>query len=370
MKITVFGSFAELPRYCREWARFPTVRNFFLSLDWFEILSEYGLQKDYQPRIYVVCDDQGTPLGALYCCSTGPGGKLASLTSFYTVEYGPVICATEAQPILRALMAFIVAERPRWHSIDLRFLRAESMVLPTLLAVLREHNFAPYRFFQYRNWFAPVAGVAFNEYFGARPSQLRNTVRRRSKKAEQEYQVEIRILSEPGAQLENAISGYTRVYNSSWKHVEPFPEFMPALIRRCATLGILRLGELRLDGESVAAQVWISTPERAVIYKLAYDEKFKHLSAGSVLSARLFEQALDVDHILELDYGVGDEAYKRDWMTEVRMIEGVVAFNLRTAAGLVRAIAELGRRLWRSIRRKILDRPSERHADLVLRNET
>ena len=43
-------------------------------------------------------------------------------------------------------------------------------------------------------------------------------------------------------------------------------------------------GVVRVDGEPIAAQIWIVKDRRALIYKMAYDEKHAKLSAGSVLT--------------------------------------------------------------------------------------
>lgn len=56
----------------------------------------------------------------------------------------------------------------------------------------------------------------------------------------------------------------------------------------------------------------------AYIHKLAYLEAAKPLSPGSVLSAALFRHVIDVDRVELVDFGTGDDPYKRDWMEAVR----------------------------------------------------
>ena len=68
---------------------------------------------------------------------------------------------------------------------------------------------------------------------------------------------------------------------------------------------------LYLDQTPVAAQLWLTHNGIASIYKLAYDEEATRYSAGTVLTAAMFEQALDVDRVAEVDYLNGDEPYKR-----------------------------------------------------------
>jgi hypothetical protein len=40
----------------------------------------------------------------------------------------------------------------------------------------------------------------------------------------------------------------------------------------------------------------------------------KPLSAGTTLSAALFEHVIDVDKVDLVDFGTGNDPYKRDWM--------------------------------------------------------
>jgi CelD/BcsL family acetyltransferase involved in cellulose biosynthesis len=65
------------------------------------------------------------------------------------------------------------------------------------------------------------------------------------------------------------------------------------------------------------------------IFKLAYDERFAQLSAGSVLTSQLMRQVIDVDRVAVVDYLTGDDAYKRDWMSHRRERVGVRALQLR-----------------------------------------
>src|SRR5690606_21002064 len=71
------------------------------------------------------------------------------------------------------------------------------------------------------------------------------------------------------------------------------------------------------------------------IYKLAHDPDYNALSVGSLLTAHMFEHAIDVDQVSEIDFGVGDEPYKRDWTDTRRQRIGLQAVNLRTLRGFL-----------------------------------
>ena len=87
-------------------------------------------------------------------------------------------------------------------------------------------------------------------------------------------------------------------------------------------------------------KLWITAERKAIIYKLAYDEQYRELGVGSVLSREMFRVAIDEDHVDEIDYGVGSELYKKDWMASVREIYGVEAFNQKSLIGLLLSTME------------------------------
>ena len=159
------------------------------------------------------------------------------------------------------------------------------------------------------NHVLPVAGRSYAEYLAARPGALRTTLKRKAKK------VAVEVLTWFAGE---AWAAYERVYAASWKPEEGDP----ALLRRFAeaegAAGRLRLGLARHEGAVVAAQFWTVESATAWIHKLAHLDNAKPLSAGTTLSAALFEHVIDVDRVEWVDFGTGDDPYKRDWMEQVR----------------------------------------------------
>ncbi|HQT26891.1 MAG TPA: GNAT family N-acetyltransferase, partial [Burkholderiales bacterium] len=178
---------------------------------------------------------------------------------------------------------------------------------------------------------------------------LKNTLKRKSKQLLASSETRIEILTEPES-LGEAIAAYEKVYNSSWKVPEPYPDFMPGLIRTCAENGWLRMGIVHIGEEPVAAQVWMVKDGIASIYKLAYDERFSKLSAGSVLTSKLMEHVIDVDKVHEVDYLTGDDDYKKDWMSARRERWGIVAYNGRTFRGFLEGMLNLAWKKYKEVR--------------------
>jgi hypothetical protein len=284
--------------------------DFFRSSEWFRCLHTTSGQGI--PRAFVS--------GELALICTREGSTLHGLTNFYTQEFGPV-----GRGDLRAIARAIADDHP--VTVKLQYLRDADC--DRMAAALRDVDFFVRPYFMYENWHVELAGRSFAEYLKGRPSQLRNTIERRRKKLAAAHRYAVTLSSKP-----DRVNDFIAVYERSWKRPEPYPMFIPALAETCAALGILRLGLLYVDDEPAAAQFWITTPKKALIYKLAYDERWKHFSVGSILSLAMFRQAIEDDCVEEIDYGVGSEPYKRDWMERKRDVCGLIAFSMRTARGV------------------------------------
>src|SRR5437879_2639242 len=212
-----------------------------------------------------------------------------------------------------------------------------------LVEAFKAAGFVVQTYFSFGNWYLPVNGRSFAQYSESLPSVLKNTLNRKRKKLEKTGRAKIEIVT-GGPSLDAAIDAYMKVYLSSWKQPEPHPEFVPGLIRTCSAMGALRLGIVYVDGGPAAAQLWIVHHGNALIYKLAYDERFGELSVGTTLSATLFQHALDVDKVTEVDYLSGDDAYKKDWMSHRRERWGILALNPRTPRGVLAIARHVGGR--------------------------
>ena len=155
------------------------------------------------------------------------------------------------------------------------------------------------------------------------------------------------------ANIERDIDSYQEVYEASWKTHEPYADFVPSLIRRLADIGMLRLGIARLQGKPIAAQLWIVGEGKASIYKVAYHEEFSAYSPGTVLTSYLMQYVVEQDQVNEVDFLIGDDEYKRIWMSDRRERWGVVAYNPRTFIGLALLAKEILGRLFKSPMSKI-----------------
>lgn len=351
--VAVYDSYGKLPADVTAFLANYSSDELCLSGSWFELLARYSPEKGHGVRIYAVRSSEPATVDCLlFAMSATPARrprKLLSLTNFYTMSYAPLLRPglIDVQATLNALASFIARERPRWDMVELRGCIAEQPVTTQLSQAFRQAGLLTDSFAQFDNWFYPTNGIGPADYFKARPSQVRNTITRKLKKVQKEHKIDFELHRTP-EDLPPGAEAWQKIYAQSWKEPELYPDFIPQLLRRSAELGQLRLGVLRVDGEAAAAQIWLLTGGRATIYKLAYDEKFSSLSVGSLLTKMMFDYVLENDTITEVDYGIGSESYKLDWMSDCRHIVGLVGFNRFSLMGLTAALRHRMGRLARA----------------------
>lgn len=235
-------------------------------------------------------------------------GHLQALSNWYTFRYRPVISPeAEGAALLEALARSLSA---RAHRITLSGLPDEDGSASLIQQAFRRAGWIALRAFCDTNHVLAVRGRSYDAYLSTRPGKLRTTLKRKSGKVETE------ILT----QFDAAVwADYEAIYRQSWKPEEGSPAFLRDFAEAEGAAGRLRLGIARADGDAIAAQMWTVEGNTAFIHKLAHTEASRPLSPGSVLSAALFRHVIDVDRVDEVDFGTGNDGYKRDWMEEVRL---------------------------------------------------
>jgi Acetyltransferase (GNAT) domain len=268
---------------------------------------------------------------------------LASLTNYYSCWFSPLGLEHMRDPAAaiedwgRTLRNW--QERP--HRIRFDALDSVSPEIDTLATGLRRAGYWIERYPQFGNWFLSVADRDFRRYWLSRAPELRHTIERKERALRLRHAVVLDIIGEPDG-AEAAIAQYEQVYAASWKEAEPYSRFIPGLIRAGLGARSLEVGILRIDGTPVAAQIWVFFNGRATIFKLAHAEGVKRWSAGSILTRHLMERALSDPRVAEIDFGRGDDPYKRLWLPKRRERWGVLAYDPATMNGLGLGVRNLG----------------------------
>ncbi len=265
---------------------------------------------------------------------------LESLTNYYSPIYY-LLSSTdiEQEACLQSFFKDLRNLPLKWDTITLRAMKQEHAIF---LSKLKGAGLFSLPFFCFANWYLEVRLRSFDEYFSELPSRVRNTVTRKTKKFNKLIGTEVKIIVE-GEGLEKGIKDFESVYALSWKDEESYPEFISGLMKMASKQGALRLGVAYINAVPVASQFWIVADNTAYIYKLAYDEKYKKLSIGSILTATLMRHVIDVDKVSFVDYLSGDDTYKKEWMSHRRERWGIIIFNWRTFKGCLKMINEFTR---------------------------
>jgi Acetyltransferase (GNAT) domain len=325
--------FCRLPAAAAELFSQAGKTSFFSLPGWYDVMARFGVPQGTETRVYA--DERPGSAAALALQSAPNRGRhLESLANFYSIEHGVIAAPTaDIEAGLGAIIAEIVAARPRWECLRMVELDPRDPGYGALCRVLRRAGFLIECSFSSASWYADTTALGFADYLATRPAQLRNTWLRKRRSLDRGRR--LRVAFFPGdIGIDQAIADYQSVYAASWKQAEPFAQFMPALMHLAAELRALRLGIYYIDSAPAAAQFWIIWNGRAAIYKLAHDQRFDTLSLGTLLTMAMIERALETDHPREINFGRGDDPYKRLWLPHRRERWGIAAFNPRTLGGL------------------------------------
>jgi hypothetical protein len=305
---------------------FSEGESFFDQSGWYDLVARFGMRPGWKP--VVVADDDAS---AAFVLQHNARGDFASCVNPYSCEHA-VLGYTQA--IARLARAF--ASEPGKFRVLLRDLDPGAPAFSASLEGFRAAGFKAMPFFGWGNWSEDVAGQTFEDYLSARPSSLTNTGRRKLAALQKGSRVSFRI-HRFGEDLERFVADYEDVRCQSWQEAEPFPLFIPELIRLADRLGILRMGALKIDGENAAAQFWIVWKKKALIFKLAYADRFRGHSPGTLLTSHMLEHIFETDSPDEIDFGRGDDEYKKLWVSTRRERWGIEAVNPRTVRGALLA---------------------------------
>jgi Acetyltransferase (GNAT) domain len=308
--------------------------SFFALPGWYELMARHGTPPATEIRLY--SDERTGSQSALVLQIVDGDGRrrLVSLTNAYSVEHG-ILAAPGADlgAGIGAIVGAMLDEYPRWDAVALEELDPRAPSFRAAIAALRSAGLFVECVFHSGTWYEDTAGMSFADYVAQRPAELRNTWRRKRRRLAAGDRLKTTFYAK-SAGIEQAIADYQAIYAQSWKPAEMYPDFIPSLIRLAAAEGALRLGISTVDGVPAAAQFWIVWNGRAVIYKLAHDKRFDDFSLGTLLTMELVERVLAEDRPYEINFGRGDDPYKKLWLPRRRERWGIAAANPRTPRGL------------------------------------
>lgn len=306
-----------------------TQPDLFCRLSWFRMVDHHG---DTGALIARAASEGA--LAWLFLQRVG-SDKVRALANWYSFGFRPVFAGnpdeTRQKAMLVAIARRLKKARPSISTMTLSPVPARDGIAELVEHAFRRAGWIVSASEVSASWTADVRGLSFEDYWSTRPSQLRNTLKRKLGKADFETQIYTHF-------NEEAWSAYEEVYADSWKPVEGLPDFLRELAIAESQAGCLRLGICKVDDEPVAAQFWTVENGVALIHKLAHRESAAELSPGTVLSSAMFCHVIDEDKVHTIDFGTGNDGYKADWMDAKTSLIELTMHNPSTAAGLLGAV--------------------------------
>jgi hypothetical protein len=324
--------------------------SFFAQPEWFAMVENCGIGSGYTATMLAADDGRL----AIACRRRHQELAIRSCTNLYTTEFD-LLGDTSNVEAVRAFALDVTNSFGRLRSLQLEGLNPSDSSFGALLDGLRSAGWVAKPYFGWAVWREKVADTEFQDYLSTRNSLLRNTWKRKgaqlAKAAVPRWQFH-RMGDDPGA----LIALYENVRQRSWKKAEPFPDFISGLMRLAAAVGALRMGVLFINDVPAAAQFWIVWAGRATIYKLVYAEEFARFSPGTLLTMEMMRCVLEQDKPAEIDFGRGDDAYKRLWLSTRSERWGIEGANPWTLKGLPRSFWIVAGMAHTSIKRKLFRR--------------
>ncbi len=327
----------------------PGVAAFYDSAPWYRLIEQTALPSRAQPH-HLTLWQLGQPVALLPMLRL-QDGSLSSLTTPYSCAHRPLLshnAIPAEQAGLLAARAVRGCKGLRLEAIDARW-----PDLASFCAGLRQGGLVLLRFGHFGNWCEAVPDGSFASYLAGRDGALRETIRRRTNRLLREEGVRLEMLAD-GPDLARGIAAFETVYAKSWKRAEPYPAFNQAMIRLCAQLGLLRLAVLWRCDVPVAVQYWIVANGTASVLKLAHDMAEDRASPGTVLSAWAIRQMMEHEKITLLDFGRGDDPYKRQWASTRNPHIGIMAANPRHPSGALLIARHMAGRLRHWLREDVI----------------
>jgi len=335
----------------------PKAKLFELTLPWLSATAEFMHCTSSQVIVHCLYQENKGQESAL--CLAWPlvhkassKAHISSLTSFYSSVAEPIFFTDTAQQYLSFLLSFIAQNHP-WKTMLLgpfteNYATEGSVIKSSVTEALTQY-------FPYHSIFSKTNNVCqqgicdYASYYQQRPSQLKNTIKRREKKLARNHPYRIEIIMTLDL-FPQAFSAYKYIYQQSWKGDEFSFDFIEKVCLAALAENKLRLGILYVNGEPAAAQLWFLQTAydndmvgktTASIFKLAYTPKYQEFSVGSILSLALSEHVIDQDKVTSIEFGMGSEPYKKDWLSDNRIRKSYLIYNADGIYGKLRVFRQL-----------------------------
>lgn len=289
----------------------------FQRLNWFEMLHTHCFP-DHPPLIFRAQEGNAEALLLLRdeVC------QLVAYANYYSFNFAPIFLNTDDPKVKEKLLVRIARDLRRQHRrIGMFPVLDDEEQAGMLVRAFRKAGWIAMASDLAHNHILRTQGQDFDSYWQARPSRLRKSVKKKSRNLPFSFAIEQEM-------SDGLWQDYLRIYAASWKKEEAHPDLLRALCEDASARGALRMGVARLeDGTAIAIQLWTLEQDIALFHKMAHDSAYDSHSPGTLLAHHMFRHMIDREKVSLIDYGTGDNSYKREWMNEERPMFRIDCFH-------------------------------------------
>lgn len=311
MEFICFTDWEQLPDSAGTLFTKAAEDSIFFSRPWFDCLARHR-SAQCQNRFLACVVEDGNIL-AILPLEQREGGHYYALANLYSSLYTLLLVEHAPAEVLECLARGLV--KLPFSLLRLGPVAENDHGLQSLQQIMERMGVSCHRRFGFYNWVHHTLGQSFDDYLHSRPSRVRNTLVRKTRKLAREHGYDIHLFTDDWQQ---GLKDYHTVYQRSWKANEQYAAFIDDLACSLSQQGWLRIAILYVEGRPIAAQFWFVVHGKASIFKLVYDEQWKHYSPGTILTQYLMAHVIDTDKVQEIDFLTGNDAYKQDWMSQRR----------------------------------------------------
>jgi hypothetical protein len=242
--------------------------------------------------------------------------------------------------ILYELFKFI-KNSIRWDVFEMNSLPDEDFPSDMVAKVAGDLGISVKRERHFGNYYLVGPEGGGDGYVSSRKPYIQRNLKTFGKKSNEIGGVRFELFTQgSAAELDAAIDDYYSVLERSWKEWEVHPTFHRGMARWASKKGYLRLGLLYVSDRPIAGQIWLVCDSTAYIVRIAYDQELRKLSPGTRMTCDMMKYVIDVDGVGEIDYLIGDEDYKIDWLPQQRDRLRIELFNPKTPKGWILGVIQ------------------------------
>jgi len=336
-------SFSELPPQFDAFFIEQEKRSVFFSRAWFERLYEHFLPSPSQLRLYGLELDEQI-VGLFVAVSLSAGQKPAGLSELQTIQGFTTTQSFRSALLLRddnvdripdiaVLVRALREDEESFDCIDVDLLCVDDATSLAWVSALRDEGFLCHLELQEWNRYEDVSEIPFSKI-------AKKSTKRRERKLGKELKLRFEMYTSP-EDMPKAQEAYEDIYRRTWKQADVARQFAADLICDFAKRDWVRFLVLYGDERPLAAECFFVHGNIASSFRTAYDLNYRDFSVGSIVLQRMLEHVMTIDNVLEIDFGPGDEPYKKQWLSKRRKLWRIRAYH----TGRLRARVTYGLRI-------------------------